>query len=229
MKLTLMAGIFLIGSLVLVSSTTADNDTAENGFNGTWTDANYSFTIVQEGSDITLTGIPFDEESYYPLKLTGMISDNKTRLTTYKNMMGTMELQISDDQMELSGIQTFDPVIPSETPFTISYNSTRNGSEMQTNAIWSGDWIVDNMVMTLFQTGKEISGFFNVINEPESKVYVNGFVSDDGRNISLNWTFAEYVNFTLSNDGIHLIDEACRSEEKKEGYLCLNLQKQVKE
>jgi len=85
------------------------------------------------------------------------------------------------------------------------------------------------MLMTLYQTGKEISGFFNVINEPESKVYVKGSVSDDGRNISLSWTFAEYVNFTLSDDGIDLIDEACMNGEGKEGYLCLNLQKMVKE
>lgn len=229
MNLTLTAGIFLIGTLLLVATTTAEHGTAEDRLNGTWTDANYTFTIVQKGSDITLTGTPFDEKSYYPMKLTGMISDNKTRLITHKNMTGTMEIRMSEDQRELSGIQTFDPVIPSETPFTIDYNSTRNGSEVQKDAVWSGEWIVDNMVMTLFQTGEEISGFFNVINEPESKVYVKGFVSEDGRNISLNWTFAEYVNFTLSDDGMHLIDEACRNEEEKEGYLCLNLQKQVAE
>lgn len=226
MKLTFIASLFLIVSLFLAVTTTADNDTAENDFIGVWTDANYTFTVVQEGSGIVLTGIPFDEESYFPMKLTGMISDNKTRLITNKNMTGTMEIQMSEDQMELEGFQSFDPVIPSETPFTISYNSTRNGTMMQTDAVWAGDWIVDNMVMTLNQTGEDISGFFHVINEPESKVYVNGVVSDDGRNISLNWTFAEYVNFTLSDDGMQLIDEACRGEELKEGYLCLNLQKQ---
>ncbi len=228
MKLTLMTGTFLIGCLVMVAITTADTNTTDNTLNGIWTDANYTFTIVQEGSDITLTGIPFDEGLDFPVKLTGILSDNNTRLITQKNMTGTMEIQISEDQRALSGIQTFDPVIPSETPFTISYNSTRNGSEVQMNAVWSGDWMVDNMVMTLFQTGKEISGFFNMIEEPESKVYVKGFVSDDERNISLNWSFAEYVNFTLSDDGIHLIDEACRNDEIKEGYLCLNLQKQDK-
>lgn len=229
MKLTQITGIFLIIFLFLVTITTADSDTPAKDFTGTWTDANYTFTIVQEGSDITLTGIPVDEESYFPMKLTGMESDNKTRLVTNKNMTGTMEIEMSEDQMELFGIQTFDPVNPLETPFIIDYNSTRNGTEVQSDAVWSGEWIVDNMVMTLFQTGEEISGFFNVINEPESKVYVNGSVSDDGRNISLNWTFAEYVNFTLSDDGMNLIDEACMNGEGKEGYLCLNLQKQVQE
>ena len=227
MNLPLMAGIFLIGCLLLVATTTANNDTADNTFNGIWTDTNYTFTIVQEGSDVTLTGIPFDKESYFPIKLTGMVSDNNTRLITRKNMTGTMEIRMSEDQMELSGFQTFDPVVPSETPFTTDYNSTRNGSVVQTNAVWAGDWMVDNMVMTLHQTGEEITGYFNVIQEPESKVYVKGFVSDEGRNISLNWTFAEYVNFTLSDDGMYLIDEACRNDEIKEGYLCLNLQKQV--
>lgn len=229
MKLTQITGILLIGSLFLAATTMADSDTSEIDINGTWTDANYTFTVVQEGSDITLTGIPFDEESYFPLKLTGMASDNKTRLITYKNMTGTMEIQMSDDQRELSGIQTFDPVDPSEKPFIIAYNSTRNGTVVQTDEIWSGEWIVDNIGMTLFQTGEEISGYFNVITEPESKVYVKGSVSEDGRNISLNWTFAEYVNFTLSDDGMDLIDEACRNDEIKEGYLCLNLHKQVAE
>ena len=229
MKLTHIAGIVLIVCLLLVTITVADTDTAGKNFNGTWTDANYTFTIVQEGSDMVLTGIPFDKESYFPLKLTGIVAENETRLITHKNMTGTMEIQMSEDQMELSGFQTFDPVTPSETPFTIDYNSTRNGTLVQTDAVWSGEWIVDNIVMTLFQTGEEISGFFNVISEPESKVYVTGFVSDDGRNISLNWTFAEYVNFTLSDDGMQLIDEACRNDEIQEGYLCLNLQKQVKE
>jgi len=229
MKLTQITGIFLIGTLFLVATTMADSDTSDNGIVGTWTDANYTFTIFQEGSDITLTRIPFDEESYYPLKLTGTVSDNKTRLITYKNMTGTMEIQMSDDQRELSGIQTFDPVDPSETPFIITYNSTRNGTVVQKDSVWSGDWVVDTIVMTLFQTGDEISGYFNVITEPESKVYVKGSVSEDGRNISLNWTFAEYVNFTLSDDGMDLIDEACRNDEIKEGYLCLNLHKQVVE
>lgn len=224
-----MTGIILIGSLFLYATATADNETIQKGFTGTWTDANYSFSVVEEGSNITLTGIPFDEESYYPMKLTGTVSDNKTRLITYKNMTGTMEIEMSEDQMQLSGFQTFDPVNPLEKSFTIDYNSTRNGTLVQTDAAWSGEWIVDNMVMVLNQTGEKISGFFNVINEPASKVFVEGSVSDDGRNISLNWTFAEYVNFTLSDDGIHLIDEACINGEGKEGYLCLNLRKQVNE
>jgi len=229
MRLTLITGILLIGCLILVATTIADNQTGKNDFIENWTDANYTFTIVQEGTGIVLTGIPFDEESFFPMKLTGMESDNKTRLVTYKNMTGTMEIEMSEDQMELSGIQTFDPVNPFDIPFTVDYNSTRNGTEVQTDAVWSGEWIVDNMVMTLTQTGEAISGFFNVVNEPESKVYVKGSVSDNGRNISLNWTFAEYVNFTLSDDGMHLIDEACMNGEGKEGYLCLNLQKQVQE
>ncbi len=224
-----MIGLVLAGILLLIGTTMADNDTAEKGFSGIWTDANYTFTIVQEGSEITLTGVPFDKESFFPVKLKGMASDNKTRLITFKNMTGTMEIQMSDDKMELSGLQTFDPVVPTEQPFVMTYNSTRNGSEVQTDAIWSGEWIVDNIVMTLFQAGKEVSGFFNVITEPDSKVYLKGFVSDDGRNISLNWTFAEYVNFTMSDDGMHLIDEACRNQVIPEGHLCLNLQKQVME
>jgi len=227
MKLTSIAGLFLIVTLFLVLTiTAADDETSENDFFGVWTDANYTFTIAQEGSNMVLTGIPLDGESFFPMELTGMVSDNKTRLVTNKNMTGTMEIQISEDQMKLSGIQTFDPVIPSEPPFNMTYNSTRNGTVVQMDAVWSGEWIVDNMVMTLNQTGEEISGFFHVIQEPESKVYVEGSVSDDGRNISLNWTFAEYVNFTLSDDGMQLIDEACRGDEVKEGYLCLNLQKQ---
>ncbi len=226
MNLIQIAGIVLIGSLFVGVATAADTVHAENGFSGTWTDANYTFIVVQDGSGITLTGIPFDEESFFPLQLTGTVSDDNSRLVTYKNMTGTMEIRMSDDQMELDGFQTFDPVIPSEAPFTISYNSTRNGSVVQSDAVWSGDWIVDNMVMTLVQTGEEISGFFNVITEPETKVYLTGFVSDDGRNVSLNWTFAEYVNFTRSDDGMQLIDEACWNDEIQEGYLCLNLQKQ---
>lgn len=229
MKFSLITGIFLIGSLFLAAATMADRETSENGLIGTWTDVNYSFTLVQDGSAVMLTGIPFDEESDFPLILTGMLSDNNSRLVTYKNMTGTMEIRMSEDQMELSGIQTFDPVIPSEPPFIITYNSTRNGTVVQSDSAWSGDWIVDNMVMTLIQTGEEITGFFHVILEPESKVFLEGSVSDDGRNISLNWTFAEYVNFTLSDDGMDLIDEACRNDEIKEGYLCLNLHKQVDE
>mgnify|MGYP001769599168 CR=1 FL=1 len=227
MKFSLITGIFLIGSLFLAAATMADRETSENGLIGTWTDVNYSFTLVQDGSAVMLTGIPFDEESDFPLILTGMLSDNNTRLVTNKNMTGTMEIRMSEDLMELSGIQTFDPVIPSESSFTMSYNSTRNGTGVQPDAVWSGEWIVENMSMTLFQTGEDISGFFHVIQEPDTKVYLNGFVSDDVRNVSLNWTFAEFVNFTLSDDGMHLIDEACRDGEIKEGYLCLNLQKQV--
>ncbi|NLV27163.1 MAG: hypothetical protein GXY48_08375 [Methanomicrobiales archaeon] len=139
MKRPFLTDIFLIVCLFLVIITTADNDTAAKDFIGTWTDANYTFTIVQEGSDIILTGIPVDEESYFPLKLIGTVSDNKTRLITYKNMTGTMEIEMSEDQMNLSGFQTFDSVNPSETPFIVDYNSTRNGTEVHSDTVWSGE------------------------------------------------------------------------------------------
>jgi len=227
MKHTLITGILLIASLLLVGTVAADKTTNEEKFVGTWTDTNYTCTIVQEGTEITLTGIPFDEELDFPMKFTGMVSEDGTRLITNKNMTGTIEVQISEDQMEMSGIQTFDPVISSATPFTADYNSTRNGTMAHPDAIWSGEWIAGDMSMTLNQTGNAISGFFNAIFEPERKVDVEGRVSEDGRNISMNWIFVEDVNFTLSDDGMYLIDEACLGEEEKEGYYCLNMSRQA--
>lgn len=54
--------------------------------------------------------------------------------------------------------------------------------------------------MTIYQTA--ISGFYYENSKPDSKVILEGWVSEDKRNISLDWTFKDNVNLTLSNDGM---------------------------
>lgn len=227
MKQIFITGLLLAVFLFPVSIGYADEAIGTEGFTGTWIDTNYTFTISQNGTEITLIGIPFDEELDFPMKFTGTVSDNGTRLLTSKIMTGTHEIQISDDRMKISGIQTFDPVIPSGTPSTYTYNATRNGTRVSPDAIWSGEWVASSTSMTLYQTGNAISGFYNAISEPEPKVDVEGFVSDDGKNLSLNWTFAENVNFTRSVEGMHLIEETCGKEEIAKGDFCLNLTRKI--
>ena len=217
-------GMLLIASFFFIAPITADNTSIE-GFSGTWTDANYSFTIVQDGTEISLTGVPFDIEMNFPMKLSGFVSENGTRLITTKNITGTLEIEISNDTMEMSGIQTFDPVVPSDAPFTDIFNVTRNGTVIDTDATWSGEWLNDFISMTVYQTGNTISGYFNEITKPEPRVDFKGWVSEDERNISLNWTFEDNVNFTVSIDGLSLFDEAC-IEGEQENYYCLNLNRQ---
>ena len=225
MKPVQIIGMLLIASFLLIAPITADKASIED-FTGTWTDANYSFTIVQDGTEISLTGVPFDIEMNFPMKLSGFVSENGARLITNKNITGTLEIQMSDGNMEMSGIQTFDPVVPSDAPFTDSFNVTRNGTEVNPDTIWADEWVNDFISMTIYQAGNAISGFFNESSKPEPKVDFEGWVSEDERNISLNWTFEDNVNFTVSDDGMHLFDEACLIEEEPENYYCLNISRQ---
>ncbi|NLV28009.1 MAG: hypothetical protein GXY48_12735 [Methanomicrobiales archaeon] len=43
----------------------------------------------------------------------------------------------------MSGIQTFDPVTPLNTPFTDICNATRNGTEVKQDTIRAGEWMND--------------------------------------------------------------------------------------
>jgi hypothetical protein len=223
MKQLVITGLVLVISLFLVSLAYADETTGTGEFTGTWTDANYTFIIFQNGTEITLTGVPFDEYLDIPMKFTGTVSENGTSLFTVKKMNGTHIIRMSDDLMKISGIQTFEPIVPSGIEFTNFYNATRNETRVSPGAIWSGEWIGSNTSMTLNQTGKVISGFYNEILEPEPRVDVEGFVSADGKKLSLNWTFTENINFTLSDDRMHLIEDACGEKEIANGSFCLNL------
>lgn len=203
--------------------------TGEDAWAGTWSDANFTVIIEQNGeqngSEITATGIPHENTQYIPFLLSGVVSDDGTALLTVMKTTGILNILLSDDQMEYSGIQTVDPELCSGQQCTHTYHATRNGS-LVSGSVWSGEWVTPNGSITLDQTGDAITGTYYSFIDPEFIQELQGSVSEDEKSLFLNWSTSEEVNFILSDDGRYLIETECGEEEIANGEICFNLTKQ---
>ncbi len=197
----------------------------EDAWAGTWADANFTVTIEQNGSEIAAIGIPHGNNQYTPFRLSGVVSDDGTTLLTVMKTAGNLEIRLSDDQMEYSGIQTVDPELCSGQQCTHTYHATRNGS-LVSGVVWSGEWVTPNGSITLEQTGDAITGTYYSFIYPEFIQELQGSASEDGKSLFLNWSTSEAVNFILSDDDMYLIETECGEEEIENGEICFNLTKQ---
>ncbi|MBN1166913.1 MAG: hypothetical protein JXA44_07250 [Methanospirillaceae archaeon] len=216
----------LFFGVMAIADETPDKEAAgEEAWAGTWSDANFTVIIEQNGSEITATGIPHENTQYIPFLLSGVISDDGTTLLTVMKTTGILNIVLSDDQMEYSGIQTVDPELCSGKHCSHTYHATRNGSLLGGD-VWSGEWVTPNGSITLNQTGNAITGTYYSFIDPEFLQELQGSASEDGKSLFLNWSTSEAVNFILSDDDMHLIENECGDEEIANGEICFNLTKQ---
>jgi len=228
-----ITGLILTIALFLTSTGCADVITGENNtvteeWIGTWTDANHSLSLEKNGSVFIGIGTPFNPDMDYPFRFAGTLSDDGTLLQTVMNDTGTYEFNISDDKMSFSGTGILDSVDESVKPFKYSINAKRNGTVINPDNIWSGEWLtVENTLFTFYQNGSSITGTAYPILDPEYIEEFNGTVSDNGQTIIINWSLSQNVNFTRSDDGLYLIETDCGENEIAKGQICFNLTKQV--
>lgn len=230
MKHILLAGLVMTITLLLIVPGWADERTDVNGTDtenwiGTWTDANHTISIEQEGTELIGIGTPFKPDADYSFLLTGMISEDGTVYQTVMKSSGTRNLQISDDLMSFSGTGTVDSVDNSSEPYTYEVNATRNGTTTDPDNLWTGEWLSGNSSMILNQNGSIVTGKTYYIPDPKYTQEFEGTVSDDGKSVFMTWSYEEEVNFTLSENGMNLIETECGEKEIAKGELCFNLTK----
>lgn len=230
MKLLPATGIILTLALFLFSTGLADvasdeNTVSEKPWAGTWTDGNYSLSIEQNGTEITGIGHSFDMGLYDPFLLSGTISEDGTKITGIMKDSGTLEMDLSDDQMSFTANGTADSVDTISEPYAYSTEATRNGTIIAPDSVWSGNWLTKNTSLYFNQNGNYVTGEYFPFESPEVRGVIEGSVSEDGKTLSTVWSSVEEVTFVLSDDGMYLIESDCGEEEIDDGGYCLNLTK----
>ena len=230
MKLLRIIGCMIAITMVLVSLGCSEEMKNKNfGPNerwiGTWTDSNHSLLITENGTEIIGIGTPFDPEKDYPFRLYGTISEDGNLLHTVMKDNGTRNFNIAEDYLSFSGTGTIDPINDTEKPFKYEINATRNGTTIEPDNIWSGEWLTKETSIQLIQNGSSITGTAHPILDPEYLEEFEGTISKDGKTVEIAWSFSENVTFSLSDDGLNLIETECGEEEIAKGQICFNLTK----
>lgn len=73
------------------------------------------------------------------------------------------------------------------------------------------------------QDGNSITGEYRRSSPEELGGIFEGTVSDDGKTLFTTRTGTETVTFTLSDDGMRLVESDCGEKEIVSGDYCLNL------
>ncbi len=194
---------------------------------GTWTDANYTVTLSQNGSTITGIAIVSDQEKADPFKLTGTLSEDSKSLQSVLTETGTLTLNLSEDKMMFYGAGTVDAVDNVSEPLSYTFNATRNGTTIIPDQEWTGTWESKRNVMTFIQNGTFVTGDYHALTSTKFGGQVNGTISADGQTLSMKWISPEDDTFTLSDDGMNLIEGDCTDEKISVNGYCLNLTKKV--
>lgn len=223
----------LIVTLIVVGMGFADeatgiDATGAEGWIGAWADTNHSLSIKQSGQEFIGIGTPNNPEIDYPFWFSGILSEDGTVLQTVMKETGTREFRISDDLMSFSGTGTIDLAYANATPFTFDIHGARNGTALIPENIWTGEWLTgDNTSVTFNQDGNSITGSAHPVSDPEYIEEFKATVSDEGKTVFITWSMSQDVDFTLSDDGMYLIETECGEDEIAKGEVCFNLTKQV--
>lgn len=233
--MTIRLGIYLVGAILLTivcslfccvyaeeSATVFHQDSP---WGGTWTDANYSLSLSQNGSVISGIATTSDSNIAEPFRLTGtLLEDGKTLKSVLTNT-GTLTLNLSEDKMMFDGIVTIDSVDNVSKPSAYMFNATRNGTTIVPDQEWTGIWESKRNLINLIQNGTFVSGDYHPLTSLHFGGLVNGTTSADGKILSLVWISPEITTFTLSDDGKNILEGECTDEKIKFNGYCLNLTK----
>ncbi|WP_300035536.1 hypothetical protein [Methanospirillum sp.] len=194
---------------------------------GTWTDANYSLSLSQDGSTINGIAIVTDSDVADPFRLTGTLSEDGKTLQSVVTETGTLTLNLSEDKMMFYGAGTVDAVDNVSEPYAYTFNATRNGTTIVSDQEWTGIWISKRNVINLIQNSNSVSGDYHPLTSLKFGGLVNGTTSADGKTLSMKWISPVNDTFSLSDDGMNMIEGECTDEKISVNGYCLNLTKEV--
>lgn len=206
------------------SITTSNQDSL---WAGTWTDANYSLSLSQNGSIISGIAIVTDPDVADPFRLTGTLSEDGKTLQSVLTETGTLFLNLSEEKMMFNGAGTVDAVDNVSKPYAYTFNATRNGTTIISDQEWTGVWASKRNLITLIQNGTSVSGEYHPLNSLKFGGLVNGTTSADGKTLSMIWISLLNDTFSLSDDGKDMIEGECTDEKISVNGYCLNLTKKV--
>ncbi len=222
MKTCVIPAILLLTLFCLCCTVTGE----ENPFEGTWDQTNYTLTLTLNGTGVFGTLDGKDPDLDGALLLYGTVSDNGTVLEGILSSTGTAELAMAEDGMSVSGITTVEPLGSMIEPFVYPFNSTRNGTIADPDSPWDGIWESDFYRYIYMQNGTTVSGTYQPISSPYPiNGFLDGTVTENGKNLSLQWVYTENVVFSLSEDGTMLNQTNCIPGDEEQ--TCLNLVKSV--
>ncbi|HWQ67247.1 MAG TPA: hypothetical protein VN372_10290 [Methanospirillum sp.] len=175
---------------------------AENVWNGSWSTEYYIVSILQNGSEIEGRYEPKDIKSMDPGRLAGMVSKDGTIFSGIWTESGPLSVSISDDGMSFTGNGgvRIDGGMNESGAYTT--NTTRIGTVLDPENIWSGTWKGARTENVWIQEGTTITGSYHplpgIADEPG---LFEGTVSDDGKMATGTWKEFGNFSFTLSRDG----------------------------
>ncbi|WP_319580503.1 hypothetical protein [uncultured Methanospirillum sp.] len=230
-------GIFLVVTMVLAiiclfcccvyADDTVTSSLQASPWAGTWTDANYTVTLTQDGSTINGIAIVSDPDLADPFWLTGTLSEDSRTLQSVLTETGTLTLNLSEDKMMFYGAGTVDAVDNVSEPYSYTFNATRNGTTIVSDQEWTGTWESKRNVMAFNQNGTSVTGDYHALTSTMFGGQVNGTISTDGQILSMKWTSPVNDTFTLSDDGMNMIEGDCSDEKISVNGYCLNLTKKI--
>ena len=194
---------------------------------GTWTDANYSLSLSENGSSITGIGTVSDPAVADPFRLSGTVSEDGKTLQSVLTSTGTLTLNLSEDKMMFYGAGTVNAVDNTSEPYSYTFNATRNGTTIIPDQEWTGIWASKRNLMNFTQEGASVSGDYHALTTLKFGGLVNGTISADGKTLSMTWVSPENVTFTLSEDRKTMIEGECTEEKIGINGYCLNLTKKA--
>jgi hypothetical protein len=232
--MSIRPGFYLVGLiLVIIVSLFCDvyaEDSAtithqNSPWGGTWTDANYTLSLSQNGSAVNGLAIVSDPGVADPFRLTGTLSEDGKTLQGVLTQTGTLLLNLSDDKMMFDGAGTVDPVDNVSKPFAYTFNATRNGTTIVSGQEWTGIWASKRNLINLIQNGIFVSGDYHPLTSLDFGGLLDGTTSADGKTLTLTWISPVHDTFTLSDDGLNIIEGECTDEKISVNGYCLNLTK----
>lgn len=231
MKHFYLSGILLTLCLFLICTGFAEEIPAETtmpelSWAGTWTDVNYTLTLEKNESEVTGIGISQNTDLNDPFLLSGTLSEDGKELTAILKDSGTLTLILSDDQISFTGNGTVDQFSNDTEPYTYTTEGSRNGTILDSENIWSGDWQTQNSSFTIHQSGNSVTGTYYILSSPEGYGIFEGLVSEDGKTLSTTWEYPDNATFALSDDGMYLIETDCEEMDYAAG-MCLNLTREL--
>lgn len=213
-------------SCSMYADTTGNTSDAESLWEGTWTDANYSLSLSQNGSTITGIAVSSNPAETDPFRLSGTVSDDGMTLQSVLTSSGTLILNLSEDKMMFDGSGTVDAVDNTSQPFAYTFNASRNGTPIIPDQEWTGIWTSKRNLMNLTQENASVSGDYHALTSVNFGGVVNGTIAEDGKTLPMTWISPENVTFTLSEDGKTMIEGECTEEKISINGYCLNLIKE---
>ena len=236
--MTSRPGIYLISAIILIivcsffGGVYADEPVTsshqDSPWQGTWTDANYSLTLSQNGSVINgIATVSDPGVVVMPFRLTGTLSEDGRTLQSVLTETGTLTMNLSEDKMMFYGTGSTDSLDTGTELFSYTFNATRNGTTVISDQEWTGIWVSNNSLLNLTQNTTSVTGDYHLLNALHYGGLLQGTTSADKKTASMTWISPENDSFSLSDDRMNIIEGECTDEKINAMGYCLNLTKKV--